>query len=469
MAPVYPPPVTLLLPLIACTSTEPASSAPNAAEPCAPVAGTPTLTAWGGDARAAFDATGFFRTEARCDRWWLVDPDGGAFYSFGVNAVTRTPSASQVTGTSAYTDAVATAYADEEAWAVAIADRFSAWGLNTVGSWSDTALFNSRLPTTKNLSLSGGDWESGTVADWWDPAWEADVEARVAAGVEPGNPYVLGYFLDNEIRWGTDWRGNETLVELYLDLPATAPGKAVAAEALYARFGDLAAINAAFGTSYADNDALLAATSWAAASTDDTLVSAFLTTAADRYFGFTTAAIRALDPDHLVLGNRESAPVTRREVYDAQAPVVDVVSINSYVYDEGIVSLAMQLSGSVDPAGYVAALAPDLDRPFLVSEFGFRAADSGLPNSWPPFYPEYETQADRADAFEAYATAAHDAPWVIGYHWFELVDQPAEGRFDGEDNNWGLLTEGDAPYEAVTQRMAEVNPRVFGNLEAPVP
>ena len=454
--------------LYACSPSAPDATDTSGAEPCAAVPGEPDLDAWGGDRRAGFASTGVFATVERCGRWWLVDPDGGAFYSFGVNAVTRSPSASQVTGTSAYTDAVARAYPDGDAWAAGIADRYAAWGLNTVGSWSEDALFTDRLPTTKNLGLSGGDWETGAVADWWDPAWEADVEARVAAGVEPGNPFVLGYFLDNEIRWGTDWRGDEALVELYLELPATSPGKAVAVDALYTRYGDLPAINAAMGTEFADREAVLAGVEWAAASADEALVSAFLTTAADRYFGFATDTIRAHDPDHLVLGNRESAPVTRREVYVAQAAVVDVISVNRYVYDDGIVELAMQLTGSVDPAGFVAALAPELERPFLVTEFGFRAADSGLPNTWPPFYPVYATQAARADAFEAYATEAQAARWVVGYHWFELVDQPAEGRFDGEDNNWGVLTEGDVPYEEVTSRMARVNAGVFERLEAPL-
>ena len=43
------------------------------------------LSAYGGDTRRTFDATGFFRLERTDERWWLVDPDGAAFISIGVN------------------------------------------------------------------------------------------------------------------------------------------------------------------------------------------------------------------------------------------------------------------------------------------------------------------------------------------------------------------------------------------------
>jgi agarase len=38
-------------------------------------------------------------------------------------------------------------------------------------------------------------------------------------------------------------------------------------------------------------------------------------------------------------------------------------------------------------------------------------------------------------------------PGAVGYHWFEWVDEPKEGRFDGEDSNYGLVNINDKPYE----------------------
>jgi hypothetical protein len=47
--------------------------------------------------------------------------------------------------------------------------------------------------------------------------------------------------------------------------------------------------------------------------TDDA-TTAFLTSTAERYYSVTAAAIRAADPNHLILGNREVAPGSGRVV-----------------------------------------------------------------------------------------------------------------------------------------------------------
>ena len=42
--------------------------------------------------------------------------------------------------------------------------------------------------------------------------------------------------------------------------------------------------------------------------------------------------------------------------------------------------------------------------------------------------------------------------------WFEHADQPAEGRFDGENSNFGTVTIEDRVYDELTREMAAVNP-----------
>mgnify|MGYP003340872377 CR=1 FL=1 len=49
-------------------------------------------------------------------------------------------------------------------------------------------------------------------------------------------------------------------------------------------------------------------------------------------------------------------------------------------------------------------------RPILITEFGFRAADSGLPNTWPPFYPTLATQADLATQLRELQTIGTEGP-----------------------------------------------------------
>lgn len=43
------------------------------------------------------------------------------------------------------------------------------------------------------------------------------------------------------------------------------------------------------------------------------------------------------------------------------------------------------------------------------------------------------------------------------------MDEPATGRFDGEDSNFGPVNERDVPYLPLVNRMALVNPRIYGS------
>ena len=95
-------------------------------------------------------------------------------------------------------------------------------------------------------------------------------------------------------------------------------------------------------------------------------------------------------------------------------------------------------------------------KPCLIGEFSFRAADSGLPNT-NGAGPQVATQAERAACFRRYVATALQKPTLVGYHWFEHADQPAEGRFDGENSNFGTVTIEDHVYEDLTRTMTAVN------------
>ena len=403
--------------------------------PCAPPDGERILDELGGDTRVTWEATGFFRTQEECGRWWLVTPDGHPFWSAGVNHISPDGDAAQDSGRRRYREAVNAGYPSLDAWADATAERMRSWGFNTVGAWSRLDLLAPRMPYTVMLSLSGGNWETGALADWFDPRWEEELRARVAAEVEPrrDDPLLVGYFVDNEIRWGRDWRGTDSLLQEYLALPAEAPGKRRAVEHLLDSFDDLAGLNAALSTDFEEVDQLLAhreniaALDPGAGGEEESLTRGFLALAAEHYFGTAAAAIREVDEHHLLLGNREVASMARAEVLDAAARHCDVVSLNNYRFLDGVAEAASAITRAMDVGWMLEDAHERTGRPILVSEYGFRAADSGLPNTWPPFYPTLDDQAARADAFEAENRAAQESPWVVGMHWFEWVDQPPRG------------------------------------------
>ena len=91
----------------------------------------PRLDQYGGLADDKSSATGFFRTEKRGGRWWLIDPEGGKFLHVGVASVrSGNTSASQTSWTEKFGSA--------EKWAEATNALLRAHGFNGTGAWSDT-------------------------------------------------------------------------------------------------------------------------------------------------------------------------------------------------------------------------------------------------------------------------------------------------------------------------------------------
>jgi hypothetical protein len=70
----------------------------------------------------------------------------------------------------------------------------------------------------------------------------------------------LGWFTDNELRWGPDWRGSDELLTLFLSLPPEGPGRLGAIDFLKQRYASVTDFNAIWGGGYASWEALASAT-----------------------------------------------------------------------------------------------------------------------------------------------------------------------------------------------------------------
>jgi hypothetical protein len=95
----------------------------------------------------------------------------------------------------------------------------------------------------------------------------------------------------------------------------------------------------------------------------------------------------------------------------------------------------------------------------MITEFSFKAMDSGLPNTKGAAKP-VATQQERADGFAQYVEALAALPSCVGFHWFEYRDEPKEGRFDGENSNYGVVKIDFTPWDVLTARMTRVNERI---------
>jgi agarase len=287
--------------------------------------------------------------------------------------------------------------------------------------------------------------------------------AKELCGPRRDEQQVLGWFVDNELRWCPDWRGAEELLGLFLGLPPASEGRKAALDWLKERHHDFTIFNASWQTPACSWDGLTAlahidapyrrdppyqrrAADEEAANRADPRRARFAgdcddfaAHVAERYFALTSGAIKAADPHHLVLGAR-FAYLPPRGVVDAAGRHCDIVSFNCY-----------DLDPSVTIDSYAA-----VGKPCLIGEFSFRAVDSGLPNT-NGAGPLVATQAERAACFRHYVAAALRRRAVVGYHWFEHADQPAQGRFDGENSNFGTVTIEDDVYQELTQTMTAVN------------
>jgi len=356
-----------------------------------------------------FRATGFFRTRFVHGRWWLVTPGGRPFYSSGVDHVSSNPDTDRQTGQCPYCNAIAAEYPNVSDWAAATAARLQSWGFNTIGSFSDYTSFAARMPYTELLSMASGN-------DWFAPSFVTNAESVASTQVAglANDPNLIGWYTDSELHWGPDWRSSNIVLDDYLALPSGSPGLAVAEH-------------------YRRN------------------ANAFVHALATRYFSVTTAAIHRYDPHHLILGVKAPAQLIQPELLKVARRYVDVFSIDDYALIPGLEQTIQQTWPQyLDPTPNLSNIEQVVKKPLMIGEYGFRAADSGLPNTWPPIFPTFATQADRATAYETFLTTMYASPWVVGDAWFEYVDEPAGGRTgDGEDSNWGLVTVTNIPYQTM--------------------
>jgi hypothetical protein len=377
---------------------------------------------------------------------WLVTPCGERFFSLGVSVLDGGAPQRASNGHIAYH--WGSFYPDLQSWALAARQRLLDWGFNTAGAWSlDPTLL--KLPTTPDLEL-------GRTArfHWFDPFDPATIErmyvlARHLVLPYKGNPYRIGYFIDNEVGW---WNG--ALFVHYLKQPATNHTK----QQLIVRLRDYYGNNwerftqdfvPPRGTSsFEDLLHHTEPTQLRPGGAGIQFVRQWTGVITDLYYRVAHDAIRKADPEALILGDRLPIyydPVAVR----AMVPYVDIISTN-YNVDS--------------PDGWIARYFFDglqklaLGKPILISEWFFAAYENRSGNLNNGHLLTVGTQAERTEGAMAAAQRFARDPQIVGLHWFQYHDHPQGGRDDGEDYNFGLVDINDRPYERLVEAFSRVNP-----------
>jgi hypothetical protein len=421
---------------------------------------------------------GYFELAESNGRWWLVTPSGHPFFTLGVSTVHPWSGYPQ----SAYLQNIDALYGggpERQPWIDVTIDRLRAWGFNTVGAFSWISVYDEGLPYAVDLDFSCGSGAPSCVSafpmvnerfpDVFDPRFAASVQATVAdwdpatgRGIKDewlADPYLVGYWLDNDLWWWHDWMvivdpRAETVVEDFIEHNCSWAGKTAWVDHLRDQYGNsIGALNSTWGSSYSSFDNLCTEyqITYPNAQSDK---DSFLTKVAEQYFDVTVNAVRARDPNHLVLGLRFAESVPDPVLPAASA--CDALGINYYI---GIRPYELPTKFRDTLAHWYSLNG----KPVIVAEYSFRSPDTGLPGSRGGAY-SVNTRAERADGYRNFFHYASGSPNLIGLHWFQYVDQPVEGRHDQEDSNTGLVEEADAPYPEMIEAVREINTNVYDYL-----
>jgi hypothetical protein len=372
-------------------------------------------------------------------------------------------------------------YGSEDAWANNTVQRMQSWNFNTIGGWSGThaerAGVNHGMYYAHLLDI-GTTWFNhlGLDFDLWSDEFAQQCE-RIASkevAMRANDEFLLGYQLDNELHCT-----NLGLVQfLQGRLNYTkAPGQQRATRFLATTYNNsIQKLNAAWGINASDFDDVKYHLADKGLKNQTVAMDnkAWLGVVIEQYMRVSVGAVKKYDQNHLIIGMRGQNTGFRPdinlypEVLEALIPYIDVFDFHSY---EDLPQMDM-----------LAHVHNTTGKPILLGEFSFIAWDSNLPNNkgarsctWKnkdhhtDECPNVETtQGGRARGFTRYVSTLVQAPFVVGYHWWQWADEPgaahnggAGGRWpDGEDSNYGVVHLDDDPYGVLTEEMTSTNGKV---------
>ena len=424
-----------------------------------------------------FEPAKYFRVQQYDGKWWLVDPDGHLFWSHGIDSVSARfggtgidqresyfgdlpPKKSELgqfyhrsnwafgfyesripyTCFNFFAANLYRKYGND--WSTEFADlahkRLRSWGMNTLACWSDPAIYlQHRTPYTAFFrvercpTLAGARKMWTQFVDVFDPAFPSAVRHGIETCRESlGDPWCLGFFVDNELYWGD----NRALAIWSLQSPANQAAKQVFIEDLKRKYETITALNAVWGTTHETWQDLANETAAPNLKSAEADLQAFSTKFAETYFGVIKGELATAAPGQLYLGCRFIW--TNEIATRAACKYCDIVSFNQYIYTVENLRL---------PEG--------ANKPIFVGEFHFGALDRGMfhPTKVPAL-----NQQHRAECYQRFVRGALAHPLIVGTHWFQYASEPTSGRGDGENYQVGFVDICDTPYHETIAAAREV-------------
>ncbi len=165
------------------------------------------------------------------------------------------------------------------------------------------------------------------------------------------------------------------------------------------------------------------------------------------YYKTVHDAMRAHDPNHMILGSRLHGLASKQDIcYTASGPFVDVVSINYYhrwTPDPKELNHRARLAG----------------KPILITEWYAKGEDSGLNNAKGAGFT-VPTQRDRAMFYENFTLGLLKNANVVGWHWFRYIDD-GDLKTKGYSSNKGIVNLQYEPYPELCTSIRAINTQAY--------
>lgn len=360
------------------------------------------------------DEARFFGLANDEGNWTLVDPRGEPFVTVGLNHADETNLKYPHNH-----DVWRQRYGSRHSWIdQGVVADLRQWGFNTIGwtqeyvtgdwgsaldwfgepidlghslPWSAADLQRTQMPYVVQIRVS-------EIEDWNGHPWFPDVYseefdayceylARSICIDHADNPDLLGYFL--------------------VDIPAWLPHASGADFAILAGLGERARDIKLYDVAY-------------------------------RYYETITRHIRAVDPNHLILGDRYNGNKgIPRAVLTAMKHFVDVLSVQ-YFPGPNPRERARMIADLRSWHEYTG-------KPVILADTGNWTATELNPRR----RSSLASQAERGEDYAAMLQPLLDEPWFLGWHWCGYVENTARG--------WGLKDPWDEPYSDLISTVAEFN------------
>lgn len=389
----------------------------------------------------------FITVEKIDDVWWFVNSNGEKFYSNTMTGTAPSPFY----------------YGDTSSWLDDLDELLEDIGINTVTTSHESLtkkyyyIMRFRF---KHFSITKNDgWNHNRFPDVFDPWWREQVKNATQKYAAPlkDDPLLLGYYTDNEMKWGPDIVDTLTILEVYMSAEKNTPGKQELIRFLKDKQynNDITLFNLVWNmdlNSFKDlenHKEFGIQQAWRLRSLikpeknkiydiypkykqkpdlmkqAESDIRSFSSHVAETYYNVTDFYLNKADPNHLNLGSRFHLHGVPEEVLVECGKYVDVISLNYYRTNRLMFDppnyYTCKLYGCVTLENWMQKYYDITQKPLFIPEWNMRYKDRIIPiMTDDAIFVEGRTKKLRANNYKWYAKNCLERPYMVGDSWFCL-------------------------------------------------